>query len=449
MLQALYRRPEGLLVGTFAGLIVAGTLVLQLPVAQRGERVGVIDSLFTMTSAACVTGLTTVDPATRFTRFGQTAILVVIQLGGLGVMTFGALAAQFFRYRLSFSSHAVLQSTFFEDEARVNLRSAIRGILLMTLTFESLGAVLLLFGLRSGPTPRGGAYEAVFLAVSAFCNAGFSVYSDNLVGLRDSMVVVWTIMGLIVAGGLGYTVLFEIVGRAWRRMRRVRTGPLLWTLNSRIVLAASGFLVFGGALALLLTGLTPNEDTFGTRVVNAMFQSVTARTAGYNTIDIGALPLPSLLVLLGLMFIGGSPGSCAGGIKTTTATVWFAQVMSRLTGRPHVTIASRRVSPDVVRRAALVLAVAALWNAAGMMILATTEGNRPGVRLEQMIFEQISAFGTVGLTANFTPTLSSLGKLWIIATMFVGRLGPLTIAFAMLTRPRVPYEYPVERVMIG
>lgn len=449
MLRVLYRRPEGLLVSTFAGLIVAGTLVLQLPVAHRAERVGVIDSLFTITSAACVTGLTTVDTATRFTRFGQTVILVVIQLGGLGVMTFGAIAAQFFRYRLSFSSNAALQSTFFEDEARVNLRSAVRGILLMTLVIESIGAVFMLIGLQSGATPRGGVFEAAFLAISAFCNAGFSVYSDNLVGLRDSMVIMWTIMGLIVAGGLGYTVLFEAAGRAWRRLRRARGGPLLWTLNSKIVLRMSGALVFGGAIALLLTGLTPNEETFGSKAVNAMFQSVTARTAGYNTIDIGALPLPSLLVLIGLMFIGGSPGSCAGGIKTTTAAVWLAQVKSRLTGREHVTIAARRISPDVVRRAALVLAVAALWNVAGIMILATTEGGRTGVRLEQMVFEQISAFGTVGLTANFTPTLTPLGKLWIIATMFVGRLGPLTIAFAMLTRPRVPYEYPVERVMIG
>ncbi len=449
MFKVLFHRPEGLLVGTFAALIVCGALVLWLPLAHRAEAVGFIDALFTSTSAACVTGLTTVDTATRYTRFGQTAILVLIQLGGLGVMTFGALAAQMLRSRLSFTSQAAWQSTFFEEESRGDLRTALRRILIMTLALETLGALVILAGLWSNAPAVGGVYEAVFLAISAFCNAGFSVYSDNLAGLRGSLLIVWAIMFLIVAGGVGYTVLFEVAERGWRRLRRRRHNPLIASLNTKVVLRMTGVLIVGGAALLFVTGLTPAEVTWGEQALHSLFQAVTARTAGFNTLDIGALPMPSLLILIGLMFIGGSPGSCAGGIKTTTAAVWLAQVFTRLSGHEHLTLLGRRIPPDVIRRAALVLGVAALWNGLGVMILSISEGGRPGVRLEQIVFEQVSAFGTVGLSASFTPSLSAVGKLWIIATMFVGRLGPLTIAFAALARPKAPFEYPHERVMIG
>ena len=449
MFKALFHRPEGLLIGTFAALILCGALVLWLPAAHRADPVGFVDALFTSTSAACVTGLTTVDTATRYTRVGQTAIMMLIQLGGLGVMTFWALAAQMLRSRLSFTSQAAWQSTFFEEESRGDFRTALRRILILTLTIEALGALVILGGLHGYTPAAGGVYEAVFLAVSAFCNAGFSVYSDNLVGLRGSPPIVWAIMFLIVAGGLGYTVLFEVLKRGWQRLRRRRHDPLIASLNTKVVLRMTGVLIVAGAAMLLITGLTPAEVTWAEQSIHALFQSVTARTAWFNTIDIGALPVPSLLILIGLMFIGGSPGSCAGGIKTTTTAVWLAQVFTRLSGREHLTLLGRRVPPDVVRRAALVLGVAALWNGLGVMVLSISEGGRPCVRLEQIILEQISAFGTVGLSANFTPSLTVVGKLWIIATMFVGRLGPLTVAFAALARPKAPFEYPQERVMIG
>jgi trk system potassium uptake protein TrkH len=230
---------------------------------------------------------------------------------------------------------------------------------------------------------------------------------------------------------------------------------VVWSLHSRVVLKMSTLLVIGGAAVLIFTGLTAAEESLGARVWHALFQSVTARTAGFNTVDIGALPLPSLLILVGLMFVGGSPGSCAGGIKTTSAAVWLARVRARLAGRDDVTLERRRVPHDVVRRAALLLSVATLWNLAGVMILSLCAGGPAGLRLEQLIFEQISAFGTVGLSANpgtaisLSGTFSAVGKLWIILTMFVGRLGPLTIALAVIPRPRAAYEYPTERVMIG
>jgi trk system potassium uptake protein TrkH len=446
----LFRRPEGLLVVTFAGLILLGTVVLSLPACRRGGEIGLLDALFTATSAVCVTGLITHDTATEFSRLGQTVILVLIQLGGLGVMTFGVLAYQLFHRRVSFQSQAALRDLFFRGQLRGDLRSALRRIVLLTFLFEGIGALLLHAGLRGGPQPKGGWFEAVFLAISGFCNAGFSVYSDNAISLRDSGLVVGTLMVLIVAGGLGYMVLLEVVVRAWRWVRRRREAPVTWSLNSKVVLWTSAMLITVGAVALLVTGVTPREQTAGSCALNALFQSVTARTAGFSTIEIGALPVPSLLVLVPLMFIGGSPGSCAGGIKTTSLCVWLARIRARLTGHPQVTFGRRRLPEDVVRRAAVVIGLAALWNLAGTALLSVSEPVGEQIGLEDVIFEQVSAFGTVGLSTGLTPQLSVLGKLWIIASMFAGRLGPLTIALVAL-RPHgpPPFTYPAERVMIG
>ncbi len=451
LLKRLLYRPEGLLVTTFAGLIVVGTVALRLPTSHAGETIGVLDALFTATSAVCVTGLITHDTATEFSRAGQVVILVLIQLGGLGLMTFGALAFQLFRRRVSFQSHAAMQDVFFQGEMRGSLRAALGQIVLFTVLIEAAGAVLLYAGMHVDGPPRGDAFCAVFLSISAYCNAGFSVYSDSAMGLRDSNLIMWTLMALIVLGGLGFAVLFEIRQRLWRRLRRQRGGPVMWTLHARVVLAASFALVVGGAVLLLVTGLTEGETTLSSRVLNALFQSVTARTAGFNTVDIGALPVASLLVLIPLMFIGGSPGSCAGGIKTTSICVWLARVRARLTGQRDVTLGQRRIPQDVVRRAALVFALAALWNLVGVGVLTMSEHvGHHDLRLEQVIFEQVSAFGTVGLSTGITPSLSVVGKIWIILSMFAGRLGPLTIALAVLQEQSAPvFRYPEERVMIG
>jgi trk system potassium uptake protein TrkH len=453
--RTLLSRPEALLAGTFALLILAGSLVLWLPVCHAERPVSYVDALFTSTSAVCVTGLVTVDTAHAYSRVGHVAIMVLIQLGGLGIMTFAALAAQLFRLRFSFSSHAAWQGALFDAEARGDLRRSLVGIFVSTALIEAGGAVLFYCGLRLETQVSGGWFEAAFHAVSAFCNAGFSVYSDNIVALRDSHLIVWTIMALIVAGGLGYMVIFELLGRGVRWVRRLRSGPVCWSLHGRVVLQMTALLVLGGAAVLMLTGLTATERTLWERFEHAMFQSVSARTAGFNSLDVGRLPLSSLLILTGLMFIGGSPGSCAGGIKTSTTAVWLARVKAHILGREDVVIAGRRLPTDVVRRATFVLATAGLWNLIGVMILALLEGDRAGMRFEQLVFEQISAFGTVGLSANPGSTISVSGlfaapaKLWIAATMFFGRVGPLTMALAVVPVPRSLYKYPTEKVMIG
>lgn len=456
LLTRILHRPEALLGGTFAGLILVGALLLCLPTAHGARDISFLDALFTATSATCVTGLITVDTATDYSRFGQAVILVLIQLGGLGIMTFGILAAQVFHMRASFSSQAALQSVFFEEHARHDLRRDLRRILALTVIVETAGAALLHAQTTPPDTGQGDWFGAVFHAVSAFCNAGFSLRSENAVAFRGSPVVLLTLMALIVIGGLGYIVLLEALGRAWSAVRRRRDYPVRWSLHTRVVLRMSGVLIVGGAAVLFLFDFRETPNAPAQRLLHACFQSVSARTAGFNTVDVGALPLPSLLILVGLMFIGGSPGSCAGGIKTTTFRIWAARMWARLTGRERVTLGERHVPLDVVRRAALIVAVAALWNAAGVMLLAIAEGGRPGVRLEQLIFEQVSAFGTVGLscgspglTVSLAGTFGWFGKLWIAATMFVGRVGPLTVALAVLAPPRPLYEYPTERVMIG
>jgi trk system potassium uptake protein TrkH len=256
-------------------------------------------------------------------------------------------------------------------------------------------------------------------------------------------------MGLIVVGGLGYTVVLELLHRLERWIRRKPASPLKWSLQTRLVLRVSAILIVGGAAALSLTGLTHDEDTWPEQLIHALFQSVTARTAGFNSVNIVGLPSASLLILVLLMYIGGSPGSCAGGIKTTSAAVWVARVRARLLSREDVTLLDRRIPRDVVRRSALVISVATIWNLVGVFLLTITEGGHDGVRLDHLIFEQISAFGTVGLSANVTPTLSELGRLWITLTMFIGRVGPLTVALVVIAAPRTSHHLPNERLMIG
>lgn len=451
LLRLFVTKPEGLLVSTFALLILAGGVALRLPISHRGDKpVEWIDALFTSTSAVCVTGLTSVDTEFRYSRIGHVFIMLLIQLGGLGVMTFAVIMVRVVQVRVSLGSQAALSDSFFQNQSRGELLRSLRLVVLMTLALEFVGALLIYVGLQRAARP-GDAFEAAFTAVSAFCNAGFGLRSDNLVSLRDQLLVTIPVMGLITLGGLGYTVLFEIAQRTAARLRGRAPAAVLWTLNTRLVLIVSGVLTFGGAAVLMATGLTERETTLATRLHHALFQSVSARTAGFNTIDIGAMPVASLLILIGLMFIGGSPGSCAGGVKTTTGSVWGAGIYSRLLGLEDVTLFGRRIPAEVVRRAGVVIALGVVWNLAGILVLSVTErvGNG-GPRLEQVIFEQVSAFGTVGLSTGITFNLSPAGKVWIMLTMFLGRLGPLTIALLVLARAAAPrYKHPVERVMIG
>ena len=437
--------PAGLLAGGFAALIAVGTLLLRMPVSHHGD-VGLLDALFTSTSAVCVTGLVVVDTGTAFTGFGQLVILVLIQVGGLGVMTFAAIAFQLLGRRLSLRAHAALAGSLLHRDLATELRSTFQSILRAVLVIEGLGAAVLFVGLLARMGLADAAWSAVFHAVSAFCNAGFSLYPDSLTALRGNVLVAGGVMALIVLGGVGHPVLVDV----WRWLRERRGAGARrvsgLTLHSRVVLGASAALIATGAALLVVLGLTDGESGMLANASAAVFQSVTARTAGFNTVDIGALPAPSLLVLVMLMFIGGSPGSCAGGIKTTTFMVWLARLLSTLRGEKSARLGGRHIPGELTRRAALLIDLAVIWNLTGLLVLVACEG---GVGLHELLFEQISAFGTVGLSTGVTSALSTPGRLWVIATMFVGRVGPLTVVSWIFAARKPAVLYPEGRLLIG
>lgn len=436
-------------VGGFGAVILVGALVLMLPWAHQPGKVSFVDALFTSTSAVCVTGLTVVDTAVDFTGFGQFVILLLIQSGGLGVMTFGALAFSAIGRRLSLRSQALVHDSFFQRDAAKGFQKTFRTILVLTFSIEAVGALLMFPVFEPLANPGSAVFSAVFHSVSAFCNAGFSIRSDNLVGIRDSVTLVSVIMILIVLGGFGFTVLHELWDSSKDPLGR-RSFPTVrrFSLHARLVLTISGGLIVGGALLIFAFGLTTEEVTFHERIVHALFQSVSARTAGFNTVEMGNLPSASLLTIIVLMFIGGSPGSCAGGVKTTSMAIWWASMRAGLRGEKEAHLLDRRLPHELVGRTHLLLGLAVLWNIIGALVLLATQAHT-GARAIDLLFEQISAFGTVGLSTGVTPKLSDAGKLWLIATMFIGRLGPLTIVVWMIPRTHGGVHYPKGTVMIG
>ncbi len=435
----------------FAGAIAIGTLLLWLPFAHQPGRVGLLDAMFTSTSAVCVTGLSVVDTGSDFTLFGQIVIVLLIQLGGLGVMTFAAMAFKALGMRLSLVSQAAVHDSIFQKDVAAQFRSVFGGILALTLIIETIGAIVIFIHLEPLKGVSEAIFSSIFHSVSAFCNAGFSLYPDSLVGLRGTGGLALAVAILIILGGLGHNTMYEIMGLAKRKLARNKDDGKIarLSLHSSTVLWVSAGLIIAGAVMLMVFGLTTGEKNAWEIVGNALFQSVTSRTAGFNTIDIGALPVASLFLLTMLMFVGGSPGSCAGGVKTTTVAVWLARIKSSLAGEKEVRILGRRLPDETVSRAGLLMGLAILWNIVGVMILSATEPGVNGAGLSQIIFEQVSAFGTVGLSTGITPTLSVSGRLWIILTMFVGRLGPLTMAVWIVNNKRVNVHYPKGEVMIG
>lgn len=480
-------RPHELLIGSFAGLIALGTALLLLPISYHPHvEMTVIDALFTATSAVCVTGLIVLDTQADFTCVGQAVILLLMQLGGLGLMTFALFAFHLLGRKLSLQSKALVQDALWQRNAATEFARGFRQIFFTVLAIECAGAILLFFMLpvEAAPSVGDAVFSAVFHAVSAFCNAGFSTYSTSMVEFRDHAGIMLVIAVLIVLGGLGHGVLHElaIAVRAWIKQRldrrkhrlqvraqtrkkdnthRVSSNPLpspatmaglpRLSLHTRIVVGMTVILLFGGWVGLLVFGLTRADAadslTPAQTAANAAFQSVTARTAGFNTIDIGAMPGPALFVLILLMYVGGSPGSCAGGIKTTSFAIWLAQIRARLRGSDEVVILDRRIRPEIVRRTLLLVSVSLFFNLVGLLVLISTEPETTAWR--DIMVEQISAFATVGLSTGLTSQLSEAGRIWIIFTMFVGRLGPLTVAFFVVTPTPSAVRCPEGKVMIG
>lgn len=445
-----------LFVGSFALLVLAGTVGLKIvPAFYTGEPLGWVDAFFTATSAVCVTGLVVVDTATYFTPAGQAWILLLIQLGGLGMITFTTVIILALGRRLSLRHEALTRSPA-EFAQRIDYRLLTRDVLRFTFAFEAAGAAVLFGAFLGEFTPGTALWHAVFHSVSAFCNAGFSTFSDSVTGFRVSPFVSSALMVLIVAGGLGFITLEELylLQAARRRGRAYRL-----SLHSRIVLVTTAALLLFGwlAYALLEWRVTlQGMPTWG-RVLNALFMSVTARTAGFNTVDYAEVSAASAFLTVILMSIGGSPGSTAGGLKTTTFALIGLLAWSRFRGREIVRVAARSIPEETIQRAVgLFTAVFGTVTLAILLYLvfelgAASQTSTPAAFLPHM-FEAASAFNTVGLSMGITSELSTAGRWLTIVLMFVGRVGPLTFAAALaLARARSVgrFRFAYEDVIVG
>ncbi len=445
--------PARIIILSFLGVIFVGWILLSLPLASTGSPLSLTDSLFTATSATCVTGLIVVDTGTRFTTFGQVVILALIQLGGLGIMTFSTLFLIMMGRGLSMKHRLIMQESLSQFPLKDMLR-LVKYVISFTLAVEIVGA-LLLYGrfVRIFPSAQA-AYHGIFHAISAFCNAGFSLYTSSFVAFQRDLLVNAVMAGLIIIGGLGFFVLAEL--NIVERLATIRKSHRL-SLHTKTVFAVSGSLILGGALLVLILEWqnTLAGQSVGAKILASFFQSVTARTAGFNTLSTDRLTNATLFLLIMLMFIGASPGSTGGGIKTSTFGILVALMISRLKGRRNVELFRRTIPLAIVAKAISVVALALITILTLTMALSVTEGDLTGTRMVrgrflEFLFEAASAFGTVGLSTGVTPTLSALGKILVAMTIFVGRVGPLTLALAVGQRvSRRRFEFPEENVMVG
>ncbi len=436
--------PSKIVVGSFVTVILLGTFLLTLPYATvDGRGLSWVNALFTATSATCVTGLTVVDTGKAFTLFGQLTILSLIQVGGLGVMTFSTFFLSMVGRRLSIRGRMVVQDAlnYYEMESLLEL---IRYILIFTFLLEMVGALLLAFPFYHRLGGRG-LYAAVFHAISAFCNAGFSLFSDSLVSFKGNVLVTGTVMGLIVLGGLGFPVLLDL----YKRFIAPEDGRYRLKFQTKLVLLVTVFLILLGAVLFFLfeRSNTLSSLPFRTKVLASLFQAVTPRTAGFNTLNTGAFREVTLFFIIFLMFVGASPGGTGGGIKTTTAAIVFFTIRSIIREEREVSIMGRTVPPRVVSKAFAIFFLSGALIFLAILFLLLFEKDMPLIKLA---FEVVSAFGTVGLSTGITPTLSPVSKVTLSVVMLAGRVGPLTLVLAMARRETPPeIRYPEAQVMVG
>ena len=446
--------PAQSLMFSYALVILIGTLLLTTPWAVQHDRLSFLDALFTATSAQCVTGLSVIDIGTRLSGFGQFIVLALIQLGGLGITTFSVYLFIYLRVGVSIRGRWIINETLLHTPIS-SWRDLLRDIFLMTFIIEATGTILLAFAFVPKLGLEAGLYSAAFHSISAFCNAGFSLFSDSMVGFRDNPLVNMTLIMLIVLGGIGFLVIRELLQFTYG-LGDVKKRPQRLSLHTKIVLITTAILIFAGALAI---GLLEKDQALAAmpwseKIWTSLFQSVTARTAGFNTIDLSLFEVPTLFLLAFLMFIGASPGSAGGGVKTTSIALFFAIFLSRLRGRQTTGLFHRTIPDDVVNKAlALVLLAITLIGIALFALLIVQNqslSHEDPRQFLEYLFETFSAFSTTGLSIGATASLTSAGKIIIVLLMFAGRVGLLTMAFAIAGRTRnYSASYAEENIMIG
>lgn len=436
--------PPQILSFGFLITIFIGSLLLMLPVSLReGKHLSFVDALFEATSAVCVTGLVVTDTGTSFTVFGQVVLLLLVQIGGLGFMTFGVLAAILLGKKINLSERLVMQNAMNQYNLS-GIVKLVKLVVVVTFLIEGAGALLLAFS-WAGEMPWWKAlYSGIFHSVSAFNNAGFDNFGNyqSMTRYTGNIPINLILSVLFILGGLGFAVILEVFHN--RRPRK-------WSLNTKLVLGATLILNIGASVLLyfleyhnpLTLGGLPLKD----RIVAAYFNGAMPRSAGFNTVDLTHMNSDSVLLMMGLMFVGGAPGSTAGGIKITTFFLLILVVWTFIRQRKDITFLRKTIPQDLVFRA---LAIAMIG--VGLVFTSTflLEVTEQGIPLVNLAFESVSAFGTVGLSLGVTPLLSTAGKCVIMVLMFVGRLGPLTIAFALTQdKPQSKLKYPEEKILIG
>ncbi|WP_327165485.1 TrkH family potassium uptake protein [Streptomyces zaomyceticus] len=441
--------PARTVVMAFGAVILLGAFLLMLPVSsEEGGATGFVTALFTSTSAVCVTGLVVVDTGTYWSGFGEGVILALIQVGGFGIMTMASLLALLvsgkLRLRMQLTAAAETKSFGIGDVRRVLL-----GVAGTTLAVELAvgGWLALRFRFGYDQPIAESAYSGLFHAVSAFNNAGFGLHIDSLTPYAQDPWVTLPIALAVILGGLGFPVLLELLRH---RTRRRLTGRRTWSLHTRMTLVTTLVLLMTGTVLTCLLEWT-NPGTLGRfdwdeKLLNGFFHSAMSRTAGFNAIDIGAMEASTLLMTCTLMFIGGGSAGTAGGIKVTTFAVLAAAIWAEVQGEPNSTVMGRRLAPHVLRQA-LTVALLAVGLVIGATLALLTVSSAP---MEAVLFEAVSAFGTVGLSTGITADFPDSGQLVLILLMFVGRLGPVTLVSALALRERTRrYQLPEERPVIG
>ncbi|AJA79886.1 ATP synthase subunit J [Levilactobacillus brevis] len=430
----------------FVFLITIGTVLLSLPVATNGmQGTSFIDTVFTSTSATCITGLTVVNTAEHWSIFGQVIILGLAEIGALGYMTFAVLLFNLMRRNLDLSTQLMVKESL-NLENLSDTKSVMTYVVGLSALFQIGGSLLLAVDFVPRYGWVRGLYISVYHAVMSFCNAGFDVFGDSLMRFRnDSYLLLVTII-LIIGGGLGFLV--------WRDLLLFHERKRL-TLNSKLTLTTTGALFVIGFLLLLVTernlSILPAHTSWLNRTINTLFLSVTPRTAGLITVPTNSLQSGSIFLIMILMFVGGTPGSTAGGIKTTTFGVLMLQSIAQLRGKKDVEFSRRRFSASNINRALLLIFLASIVMVVATLILTQTEKIPKGFGLEYILFEVLSAFGTVGLSLGLTPHLTVIGKLVIMLLMFIGRVGIFTSLYSLSKRQTTvnKIRYPEENVLIG
>ena len=428
----------------FAIVILTGALLLTLPISSAdGTPTSFIDSLFTSTSATCITGLITLDTATHWSTFGKVVIITLIQVGGLGFMAFTTLFALILGKKITLKQRLIMQEAMNTFSIQ-GLVSMMRYILIFTFSVEFIGAMLLstqfipMFGVSKGIA------FSFFHSISAFCNAGFDLMGNfsSLTGVYDNSVIILTIGSLIIVGGIGFSVWVDIYKN--KDLKKL-------SLHSKLVLSMTAILIVGGAILMFIFEFN-NPNTMGPmgakdKILSSVFAAVTPRTAGFNSISTSDMTLAGRSLTIILMFVGASPGSTGGGIKTSTAGILLMTVICVIRGREDTEIFKKRINKDLVYKAFTIVTLSLGIVIGVTMILSITE---VGASLEYLIYEVVSAFGTVGLTLGLTPNLTTIGKVMVALTMYCGRVGPMTLFLDLTNRKKNKgIRYPEDKILVG